>query len=209
MTDVRKNLQLFLEPRRKEGLSLRELSRRLGRNDSYLQQFLAGKKSPRKLAHDDKLALHAMIGIPLEQLGLGPASLVPSPAPGALSAADDVEPYEPPTRAAAVIVPGSGRPFRVRRDVLGRHPLGLKVGDVVIVSSDEISLQTLRSEQIVLVEMPPGETSPPRLLLREFVRPALAVTNRAGPNEAFNIDEPSGDERARIVGVVRSMLRPM
>lgn len=176
MTDVRKNLAAHLEPLRKTGLSLRELSRRLGRNESYLQQYLAGKKSPRKLAHEDKLALHALVGIPLEQLGLSASAAMPAPAKGDLSAADDVEPYQPGSR-----------------------------GDVV---SDSHVLQELRTEQIVLVETAPSESLAPRLLLREFVRPALAVTNRAGENEAFNLDGDGGD-RARVVGVVRSMLRPM
>lgn len=207
MTDVRKNLAAHLEPLRKTGLSLRELSRRLGRNESYLQQYLAGKKSPRKLAHEDKLALHALVGIPLEQLGLSASAAMPAPAKGDLSAADDVEPYQPGSRGD-VVIPRGGVPFRIRRDVLGRHPLGLKVGDVVIVVSDSHVLQELRTEQIVLVETAPSESLAPRLLLREFVRPALAVTNRAGENEAFNLDGDGGD-RARVVGVVRSMLRPM
>jgi len=208
MTDVRANLTEYLAPLRAKGLSLRELSRRLGRNDSYLQQYLSGKKSPRRLAHEDKLALHALIGIPLEQLGLTAAAAGRNGAAAApVGGANDVEPYESGRGGADVILPRTGRLYRVLRDVLGRHPLGLKVGDVVVVVSDEESLHDLRSEQIVLVAVDADETLPARLLLREFVRPALAITNRAGSNESLSLDGGAGAPTARVVGVVRSLLR--
>ncbi len=208
MNDVRQNLADYLAPLRARGLSLRELSRRLGRNESYLAQYLAGKKSPRKLAHDDKLALHAAIGIPLELLGLSPSTLGPTPVVGPPGGADDVEPCDPSDVGSDVALPRAGRPFRVTRDVVGRHPLGLQVGDVVIVASHAEGLQGLRSEQLVLVEMPPREGMPRRLLLRQFIRPALVITNRDGANEAVSLDGGPAGDRPRVVGVVQSMLRP-
>ena len=50
------------------GASLAALSRMLGRNPSYLQQFIA-KGSPRKLEEEDRRKLSAFFGVPQSELG--------------------------------------------------------------------------------------------------------------------------------------------
>jgi len=206
MTDVRQNLIDFLNSPQAEAISLREVSLRLGRNGSYLQQYLYGKKSPRKLAHEDRLALHAMLGIPIEQLGLGPDAARSRPATRPPSDDDDVEPYTPTRMPGVPVQARSGASYRVRRDVVGRHPLGILVGDVLTFDTAPAAIEGVRSEQLVLVEVARGEEAP-RLWLREFLRPAIVVTNRTTDNLAMALDDPALPHVARIVGILRSLHR--
>ena len=53
-----------------QGVSLASLSRMIGRNGTYLQQFIT-KGSPRKLAEDDRRVLAQFFGIAESELGAG------------------------------------------------------------------------------------------------------------------------------------------
>lgn len=65
MEDARANLA---EAVRREGASLAQLSRWLGRNEAYLHQFVT-RGSPRRLAEDDRRRLAAVLGIAESALG--------------------------------------------------------------------------------------------------------------------------------------------
>ncbi len=73
--DFRKRLRALLAAR--TDLSCAGLSRALGRNHAYLQQYLT-RRSPRRLPLEDKLALARHAGIAPESLGL--AAVLPAPA---------------------------------------------------------------------------------------------------------------------------------
>lgn len=62
-----------------QGVSLSGLSALLGRNPSYLQQFIR-KGSPRKLDENDRTALARFFGVDEAELGGGPPDVVPAAA---------------------------------------------------------------------------------------------------------------------------------
>ena len=64
-TDARQRL---LDLAQKRGASLSELSRLLGRNPSYLQQFVR-KGSPRKLEESDRAMLARYFSVGEDELG--------------------------------------------------------------------------------------------------------------------------------------------
>lgn len=66
-TDARSRLA---QAARERGHSLAALSRMLGRNPTYLQQFIS-KGSPRKLEEDDRRKLAQFLAIPESDLGVG------------------------------------------------------------------------------------------------------------------------------------------
>ncbi len=66
--DPRKRLADLAEA---QGVSLASLSRLVGRNGTYLQQFIT-KGSPRKLAEDDRRILAEFFGVAESELGGGP-----------------------------------------------------------------------------------------------------------------------------------------
>ena len=73
MTDARTRLT---EAARDRGSSLAALSRMLGRNPTYLQQFIT-KGSPRKLEEEDRRKLAQFLGLDEAELG-GPSETVPA-----------------------------------------------------------------------------------------------------------------------------------
>ena len=60
--------QRLAELAREKGTSLASLSRMLGRNTTYLQQYIS-KGSPRKLEEDDRRKLARFFGVPESELG--------------------------------------------------------------------------------------------------------------------------------------------
>jgi len=65
MSDARQRL---LELADGQGVSLAALSQMIGRNPSYLQQYIR-KGSPRKLDEQDRRALAGYFGVPESELG--------------------------------------------------------------------------------------------------------------------------------------------
>jgi lambda repressor-like predicted transcriptional regulator len=62
--EIRKPISGRLKER---GLNMAEVSRRLGRDETYLQQFLK-KGSPKKLSEDDREVLAEVLGISPDEL---------------------------------------------------------------------------------------------------------------------------------------------
>lgn len=63
--EARRRLEAIVEA---SGHSLAELSRFLGRNEAYLQQFIK-RGTPRKLGEDDRLRLAQFLGVDERELG--------------------------------------------------------------------------------------------------------------------------------------------
>ncbi len=80
MTDARETLEALI---RERGEDYKALSRFLGRNDAYMQQFLK-RGTPRKLDEDDRRKLAEYFGVDEADLGAPPPSptLKGPPAPG-------------------------------------------------------------------------------------------------------------------------------
>ncbi len=80
MTDQRETLERLI---RERGEDYKALSRFLGRNDAYMQQFLK-RGTPRKLDEDDRRKLAEYFGVDESELGAPPpaATLKGKPVPG-------------------------------------------------------------------------------------------------------------------------------
>lgn len=59
--------QIIMASAEARGISLKQLSERIGRNASYVQQFIT-KGSPKRLQEDDRLAIATLLGLAEEDL---------------------------------------------------------------------------------------------------------------------------------------------
>jgi phage repressor protein C with HTH and peptisase S24 domain len=141
--DIRATIQALA---RQAGVSLAALSRMLGRNDAYLQQYVQ-RGSPRVLAEGDRRQLAAFFGVPEMRLGgaadAGPL-LVPrlavaaSAGPGATVDDDVMVGVEAIDRRLARrlgLREGAASVIRVRGDSMAP---GLMDGDHLVVDQDDV-----------------------------------------------------------------------
>lgn len=63
--------ELIIKTAEEKGLSLSELSKQIGRNQTYIQQFIT-KGSPKELHERDRATLSSILGIPESSLRLDP-----------------------------------------------------------------------------------------------------------------------------------------
>ncbi len=128
------------------GVSLAALSRMLGRNDAYLQQFVQ-RGTPRVLAEGDRRQLAAFFGVPETRLGAsvedGPMlvrrlAVAASAGPGA-TVDDDVmlgvEAIDRQLARRLGLREGAGSVIRVRGDSMAP---GLLDGDHLVVDQDDV-----------------------------------------------------------------------
>lgn len=205
MTDVRKNLRDWLAQPQNKRMSLRGLSKRLGKNDTYLDQFLK-RGSPRELTFEVKAALHKMTGMPFDLLGV-PQNLVRQFGLGdEAPEGGDVEVYLPgkgsvlSTRAGFVY-------FKVRTNVLESSATGPTEGDILVVDVTAEGKADLKTERAVICQARSKADETVRLLLRQWIRPGLIVTNRKSGNDAMRIGDPLLPAEITILGVVRNLVR--
>ena len=142
-TDIRATLQALAAD---AGVSLAALSRMIGRNDAYLQQFVQ-RGTPRVLAEADRRQLAAFFGVPETRLGALPETgpmLVPrltvaaSAGPGAT--VDDevmigVEAIDRGLARRLGLIDGAASVIRVRGDSMAP---GLLDGDHLVVDQDDV-----------------------------------------------------------------------
>lgn len=129
---------------RRQGGSLLQLSRWLGRNDAYLHQFVT-RGSPRKLAENDRKRLADLLGLPESALGGPPVSpaMVPIPrldvlvsaGPGRLVEAEDGPTLrlDPALLRALGVRAEASSLVRVEGDSMAPD---LRDGDEVLVDAD-------------------------------------------------------------------------
>lgn len=142
-TDIRATLQALAAD---AGVSLAALSRMIGRNDAYLQQFVQ-RGTPRVLAEADRRQLAAFFGVPETRLGALPETgpmLVPrlavaaSAGPGAT--VDDevmigVEAIDRGIARRLGLIDGAASVIRVRGDSMAP---GLLSGDHLVVDQRDV-----------------------------------------------------------------------
>ena len=129
---------------RRQGGSLLQLSRWLGRNDAYLHQFVT-RGTPRRLAEADRQRLAALLGVSEEALGGPPAppamvavprlDLGASAGPGRVVEAARAVPLQlaPALLRALHVRPAAASLIRVEGESMAP---GLTDGDEVLVDTD-------------------------------------------------------------------------
>lgn len=181
------------------------LSRELGRNHAYMQQFMV-RHTPHDLELQDKLRVAKLLAIPLDDLGVDldiPAPLQPA---GGLS--EEAETYTPPPGSFLATSPDVAY-FRATSDSLDRHPLAICKGDVVVASIRDGVLDEVASGDAVVVQIyhkPDCMTA--TTVLRQYVAPGLLITNSSGANSIWRMDDDSLPFepviKARVVSVIRA-----
>ncbi len=206
MIDVREKIRARLAEKKR---SMEWLSSQLGKNPTYIQQFLE-RRSPRDLRLELKIKTSELLDMPLTELGVsdyrvqknGPATRT------AGKFGEDAEPYVPPRSSILTISETIGY-FRMMSNALETHPLGIQPGDVLAFDLSTAAIDNLRNEQIVILQCyhPDPQVLAAKTLVREFVRPSLLLTNRAQDNEAFSLDDASLPFEPHIKGVLRNVVR--
>jgi len=147
MDDVRQTIAIALEDR---GLTLSDLSKRVGRNHAYMQQFMK-RFVPERLPEDVRRAVARELGIPESRLG-GPDAPRPLEAP-----AKSVSIPEHDVRASA----GGGSIIDAENEIAQwpmpiryvRDALGLRSPDLAIIEVIGDSMEpTLRSGDKIMID---------------------------------------------------------
>lgn len=206
MTDVRQAIRSKLN---ETGKSMEWLSLKLGKNPSYIQQFLE-RGSPRDLSLELKIKTTELLDMPLANLGVTDLQVqrlngITAPPTGM---AEDAVPYALPP--GSILSPSETISYyQMKSNVLENHPLRIVVGDIIAFDMSPAALEQLKSEQVVIAQCyhPDPQVLLARTIVREFVRPGILMTNRTTNNEAFAIDDASLPFEAAIKGVLRTVVR--
>lgn len=168
--------------RKKAGLTIEQVAARMGKSPRTIRRWEHNTpKNP--LSRNDLQRLAAILGVDPQQLGLdGAASMHTKP---------DVHPapakaFHGPLKRKGVHV------YLVESDaVVGA---GYSKGREIYVDQASPSLSSIAAGQVIVVR--PSAGGP--LLLRQFLPPSLATTNRPGVNESYRLE----DANLVLVGVV-------
>lgn len=201
MTDVRATIATKLK---ETGQSMAWLSRELKRNHAYIQQFIE-RRTPQDLEFADKVKVSKLLSIPLRDLGIeiDPPHAVAPP----VGLSEDAEAYAPPPGSFLATAPHVAY-FRAKSNALDQHRLAIRAGDVAVVDIGEGVLERIQSEDAVVVQcyLKPDYTTA-TTALRQFVKPALLITNSSGANEIWRTDDASLPFEPVIKGRVVSVIR--
>lgn len=98
----------------------------------------------------------------------------------------DVEPVDITIEGLARAIRGRGLcVYRVKSNVLSG--IGAQIGDVITVDESASAMAAVENAAAVLVDV----VGSPIILLRQYLRPGLVVTNRLGANTAIRIGDRS------------------
>lgn len=204
----------LLELARRQGVSLASLSEMIGRNPTYLQQFIR-KGSPRKLEEQDRRVLAGFFGVDEAELGGGPVVEEKSYAPRLRLPLDGIWVDVPRLALAASAGPGATvaeeepfDAFRFSRRWLREQGLDGAMLSAIAVEGDSME-PLLRAGDEVLVDRRPqpfrdgihvvrlGET----LLVKRVAAQGGGRFSLLSQNLAYPPQEVSADE-IEIIGRV-------
>lgn len=181
------------EARQAKNLTWKELSLRMGRNPSYMQQYFKYGK-PAQLDFRDALKLKSLLNLDLPQVGFPniPDEIRQSPSATAQGLTEEVAAL--PSAPDNILV--SSRDdltlYEVKAPVLERYRRGINVGDLLLVDSSPKGLESVASDDAVVVELFDKESAYARTtVLRQFIAPGLLITNGPGENSVINMDDLS------------------
>lgn len=201
--------QIIAERLREKGQTMAWLSRALGRNHAYVQQYIT-THTPQDLEFQDKVKVSKLLGIPLTELGvdIGGHARATGQHPAGLS--EEAESYVPPAGSHLSRASEDVAYFVARSSALDRHPLQIRSGDIVAASIAADALDKLASGDVVVVQLydkADGMTA--TTVLRQYVAPGLLITNSSEANTIWRIDDASLPFepviKARVVSVIRTV----
>jgi hypothetical protein len=202
MVNVRETISRKLQ---EHGRSMSWLSRELGRNHAYVQQFLM-RHSPQDLEFNDKLKISKLLNVPMQDLGVELDEQLQS-SDRATGLADEAETYDPPHGSILSRAPHIAY-FRSRSSALDRHPLQIRNGDIVAVDIGTGALERIKSGDAVVVQLYlKPECMAALTVLRQFIEPGLLITNSSETNAIWRIDDETLPFEPVIKGRIESVIR--
>jgi hypothetical protein len=199
---------------RAKGESDRSLSLKIGKGEGYIHDFLTGRAKTMPL--DIKVAVAKELGMPASKLAANAhEAQVLSPYDGINLHAfqEDAEAYSP--GPASILTHLARQPntmlVRVKTNVLECHPMRIRPGHVLAFDISQAAVDGIDQvdpEKAIVVcqlydraDMTKAET----ILLRQYIRPGLLITNRKTGNEAYSLRDAALPFEPRIKGVFRSL----
>jgi len=171
------------EIREAAGLSVDEVAERAGTSGTQIRRLETGT---RRLTVDwmQRLA---------EALECSPADLIATAL--IAGAENEVEPADMHIGSLATAIARKGlKLYRVTGGAVTEA--GIQPGDLVAVDENPSVIAAVQTGDIVLVKI----SAPPMLVLRQYMRPGLIITNRLGANIAIRLDDRS--VHLSVVGVL-------
>lgn len=207
MDDVRKRLAAVLA---EQGKSYAWLSREIGRNPTYIQQYFT-KHVPADLDLRDKIIIARLLRIPMTDLGV-PESIMLRNGPVATGAPQggmresDADSYTPTGDDLFSHLPAHIGLFVARTNALELHPERIVAGDLMAFDMRQEAIDAVQPGAIVVAQVyDPADFLKARTVIRQYVPPALLITNAVSGNEILSLRDPDAGE-VKIMGVLRQRL---
>lgn len=194
MDQIRKNLEDALKTR---GVSMAELSRKLQRNEAYVQQYLRGKQN--SLPYEERLTIAGFLDMKPHLLGVAEPQQRARQIGQGLS--EDAEAYVPPRGHYLSSAPAHYWMLTQKSGSLDQHSERIRKGDVLIFDLNKSNPAKIPALTIVAAQLCSRAELTESLgtATRLFVPPNKLITNSAEFNEIWSLE----DDTLPFVPVIR------
>lgn len=204
MDRIRDNLRRAMA---RAGKSEFALSKALGRNEAYINQYLASRQ--KTLPHEVRVRIAELLKMPPDEMDILLVS-DPAAAPRPGLSESDAEPYTPPP--GSYLAPSQHIAyFRMRSRALDQHPERIMPGHLLAFDINRVGVAEMATGTVVLAqlmdrhEMLKGHGT----VVRVFMAPNKLITNSSGPNEIVSLDDEALPYIIVIRGVLLSVMREL
>lgn len=201
MTDLRALIPARL---RELNLSMSWLSKQLGQNRAYIQQFIE-RGSPRELGDDQVVDIARLLQMRPEQLGV---RQMKAREQRGLGLHENAEPYDPPERSFLAKRSNIGY-FRMRDASLNQHEPRIERMDVAVFDMSAAAVAAKKTGQVVVAQLVDrkDESKSHGTAILVWMAPNKLLTNSSHDNYLISIDDMSLPFEAHIRGVLLSVLK--
>lgn len=204
MDQIRKALADRMQER---GVSMAELSRRLGRNHAYIQQFVSGKQQ--NIPYEERIFIAEYLEMKPQLLGVAEKQQPKRDhAPGF---AEDAVPYVPPRGHFLSATPEHFWMLRQTSNSLDQHSENIRKGDVLVFDLNLNDPAKIPPMKIVAVQLCARDELTKSLgtATRMFIPPNKLITNSSEWNEIFGLDDDSLPFVPVLRGTFLSVIREL
>jgi hypothetical protein len=201
MDRIREKIREGIE---RTGASEYRLSLQLGKNEAYINQFLAGKQ--KTLPYEVRAKLAELLAMSPEEFDVGPTSAPPRQ----MGVEEDAEPYTPAAGSYLSASPSIGF-FRMRSRALDQHPERIMPGHLLAFDINKVNVAQIPSDTVVVAQrMDRRELLKSHgTVVRIFIAPNKLITNSSEANEIVSLDDESLPYVVVIRGALLSVVREL
>lgn len=181
---------------RELGMTESDVSRRLGKNRAYINQYLNGRQ---QLPYEERVSLARILRMSAESVGI--SNLPDAPPRQRLGFGEDAEPYVPPAGHFLATPAKHFWMLRQKSMSLDQHPERIRPGDVLIFDLNDSDPARIATGKIVAVQLCKRENliESYGTAVRQFIAPNKLITNSSQMNEIIALD----DESLPFIPVIR------